>query len=164
VTTALDTVDPACLAANEAFVAGDRAALDAHAATCGACRFLVTLVPDLKATVGGPGIGRAFQDVLDHAIATGEPLLARYKIEKTIAQGGQGIVCRAVDRELGPVAVKILRCNPAAREDRLPEGRFAARLGGDGVCRIFNIERHGDIRLVVMELIDGECLGTRCRG
>lgn len=27
-----------------------------------------------------------------------------------------------------------------------------------GVCRIFTIERHGNVRLVVMELVEGECL------
>ncbi len=157
----MDTTDPRCLAAGEALARGDEAAMRAHAAGCEACAFLVTLVPDLRRTLGstsGAGLGRAFHDVLARAIETGELILSRYRIEGIIARGGQGIVCRATDAELGAVAIKLLRCSSSTRDERLPEGRVALKLGGEGVCRIFNIERHGDLRMVVMELVDGENL------
>jgi hypothetical protein len=153
-----ETDDPRCLAAGAALAAGDDAAMVKHAQTCETCAFMFSLVPDLRQTLGGAGIGSAFEAILDRAIKTGELLLSRYRIERTIARGGQGIVCRASDREFGTVAIKILRCNPTSPDEPLPEGRVAIKLGGEGVCRIFNIERHGDIRMVVMELIDGECL------
>jgi hypothetical protein len=153
------TLDPRCVAAGEALAAGDETAMRAHAAECGACAFLVPLVPDLR-MLGTMGLGSAFEAVLNHAIEAGAPLLSRYFVERIVARGGQGVVCRATDRDLGVVAIKLLWCNPAAPV--IADGR-ALKVLHLGVCRVYNIERHGDIRMVVMEFIEGKNLEERYR-
>jgi hypothetical protein len=157
------TLDPRCLAACQALAAGDDEAMRAHASECAACAFLASLGPQLSAGLDAAGAGRAgeagglgaFEAVLERAIESGEPLLSRYRVEGIVARGGQGVVCRAHDEELGSVALKLLRCHPEA--PALREGR-ALRVRHLGVCRVFNVERHGDIRMVVMEHVAGEDL------
>lgn len=101
----------------------------------------------------------------------------RYRIVRTIAQGGMGEVYEADDLELGGrVALKTIRAEAAAQELLL--GRFrreiqiARRVTHPNVCRLFDVSHHtieivGSSQLtnrlmcVSMELLDGETLSQK---
>jgi hypothetical protein len=146
-----------------ALVAGqaDAAALR-HLEACSECRFFRALSRE-HASAQGTGeaasaLGRPFEDVIAHALATGEPLLGRFQVRRVLGRGGQGVVVAAWDeRESEEVAVKLARSGS-------PEVANAHRVRHPGVCRVYFSERHGEIRLIVMELIDGPTLAEAARG
>ncbi|MGK2859326.1 MAG: protein kinase domain-containing protein [Thermoanaerobaculia bacterium] len=107
----------------------------------------------------------------------GQLVAERYRIVRTIAQGGMGEVYEADDLELGGrVALKTIRAEAAAQEVLL--GRFrreiqiARRVTHPNVCRLFDVSYHtieivGSSQLtnrlmcVSMELLDGETLSQK---
>src|SRR5262249_23049651 len=80
----------------------------------------------------------------------------RYRLEKLVGAGGQGRVFRALDLETDDgVAVKIGRVGDEARTLEVGHAR---RIRHPNVCRVHHAERHRDLRIIVMEFVDGPSL------
>ena len=94
--------------------------------------------------------------------------LGAYEVVALIGAGSMGEVYRARDSRLGrEVAVKILKASFAADADRLrrfeQEVRAAAALNHPNIVVIHSVEQNGDLRLLAMELVEGETLATVIR-
>ncbi len=94
----------------------------------------------------------------------GRTLNDRYEILAVIGSGGMSTVFRARDQRLGrDVAIKILHAQFAADHDFVErfrqEAEFAAGLSAHpNIVSIFDVGEDGDIRYMVMELIEGRNL------
>lgn len=94
----------------------------------------------------------------------GQVLNERFKLVSLIGSGGQGSVWEGLDLALGvPVALKLFdKCSHEDRERAVKEARILASLrDSTRVVRVFDINRHGDMPFIVMELVSGEPLSTR---
>ena len=92
--------------------------------------------------------------------------LGHYQIEELIGAGGMGQVYRAQDTKLGrAVAIKVLPEAFARDKERLDrferEARLLASLNHPNIATLHGMERSGELRFLVMELVDGETLGER---
>ena len=92
--------------------------------------------------------------------------IGTYQLQALIGAGGMGEVYRARDTTLGrDVAIKILPAalmNDADRLARLErEARVLASLNHPGICAIYGIDEADGIRLLVLELVEGETLADR---
>jgi TolB-like protein/tRNA A-37 threonylcarbamoyl transferase component Bud32 len=92
-------------------------------------------------------------------------LLGRYRIIRTLGEGGMGVVYRAVDERLNrEVALKTIRGGAAdehARTRLWREARSAASLRHPNVCQLFEISEEDGELFLTMELLDGEPLSSR---
>jgi eukaryotic-like serine/threonine-protein kinase len=84
-----------------------------------------------------------------------------YEIVGVLGAGGMGEVYRAHDRKLKrDVAIKIVQ--PASSDDRLArfdrEAQVLASLNHPNIAHIHGFEESGDLRAIVMELVDGPTL------
>ena len=88
--------------------------------------------------------------------------LGRYRLERTLGEGGMGVVHAAFDPDLERrVALKVLRKSDVAGDARqrlLREARAMARLTHENVVVVHEVGTAGDRDYVAMELIDGETL------
>jgi predicted Ser/Thr protein kinase len=88
--------------------------------------------------------------------------LGRYRLERTLGEGGMGVVHAAFDPDLERrVALKVLRKTDVAGDARqrlLREARAMARLTHENVVVVHEVGTAGDRDYVAMELIDGETL------
>src|SRR5437762_2996216 len=87
----------------------------------------------------------------------------RYEILSQAGSGGMGIVYKARDRETGAiVALKILHpeiaLNAALIERFKTELVLARRITHKSVCRVYDLNRFGNIVAISMEYIEGESL------
>jgi eukaryotic-like serine/threonine-protein kinase len=93
-----------------------------------------------------------------------DPLdIDRFRLTGTLGHGGQGVVFRAFDPNLGrEVALKLLADGSKRKEDQvLREARTLARISHDNVIKIFESGLDEDGRpFIVMELVEGTDLGT----
>lgn len=135
-----------------------------HVAACSECRFFANLSSQLASTdrveTNAPltDLGSAFEALLDQA-SVGRRSLARYRLEGRIGRGGQGVVYRAVDAETGEtVALKVVRSRGAGPDSAASEVALAHLVTHPNVCRVHHTERHGHVRLIVMEFVDGQRL------
>jgi serine/threonine-protein kinase len=92
--------------------------------------------------------------------------LGSYEVISLIGVGGMGEVYRAHDARLGrDVAIKILPSELTTNADRLArlerEARALAATTHPNIATIHGIEDHGEMRALVMELVDGEMLAER---
>lgn len=141
-----------------------------HAEACSECGFFLRLSRSMSGAWPAPAsghespLGAALSAALAAACAGGEPLLGRWRLERELGRGGQGEVFRAIDVEVGePVAVKIVRL-PGSGDESAREVALARRVVHSGICRVFHTERFGELRLIVMELVEGTTLAeTRPR-
>jgi serine/threonine protein kinase len=89
-------------------------------------------------------------------------LPSRYQIGREIGRGGMGIVYEADDERLGrKVAVKVLHAGPESDERKrrfAQEGRAASALNHPNIITIHDIDVHGGVDFIVMELVDGVAL------
>jgi len=100
------------------------------------------------------------------ALFTGDLIAGKYRVEATIAEGGMGLIVRAMHLDLDRrVAIKIIRDELAEREDMLArlllEARAVARMRSEHVARVLDVgrlERGGPF--IVMEYLDGKDLWT----
>ncbi|AKV02146.1 Serine/threonine-protein kinase PknB [Labilithrix luteola] len=108
---------------------------------------------------------QAFDDSLPRLLG------GRYRLEKTLGQGGMGIVYRATDMQMHrPVAVKLIRSGGDVSLDEEVAGRFlreaknTARVQHENIIEVYDLGRadNGDL-FFVMELLEGESLSTRMR-
>jgi hypothetical protein len=131
--------------------------LRAHVDDCEECRFFASLSQHLGGATttvqGAPPLDRLMAELA----ARGEPLLGRYRLGERLGVGGQGCVFRAVDQETEDVvAIKIARLRTS--DEKALEVAHARRVRHANVCRVFHAERHGELRVIVMELLDGPTL------
>ncbi|MGC4069088.1 MAG: serine/threonine-protein kinase [Polyangiaceae bacterium] len=98
----------------------------------------------------------------------------RYRILRLVARGGMGEVYEAYDTALHErVALKTVTstsCDNAQAVRLLKaEVQLARRISHPNVCRIYDLGTHQiestghEIHFLVMEFVDGECLGRRLR-
>jgi serine/threonine-protein kinase len=92
--------------------------------------------------------------------------IGAYEVVAAIGAGGMGEVYRARDTKLQrEVALKVLPDAFASDAERL--GRFQreahvlAALNHSNIAAIYGVEDSGDVRALVMELVDGETLAER---
>ena len=90
-------------------------------------------------------------------------MLAHYRIERKIGQGGMGVVYAAEDTRLGRrVALKVLPAEMAgdtARKARFErEARAIAALNHPNIVTLHSVEEAGGITFLTMELVDGRRL------
>jgi serine/threonine protein kinase/tetratricopeptide (TPR) repeat protein len=89
--------------------------------------------------------------------------IGRFRVLKTLGEGGMGVVYAAHDDRLDrPIAIKMMRASDAvARERLLREARAAAKLTHANICRLYEIgEADGEL-FIAMELLEGESLASR---
>lgn len=90
-------------------------------------------------------------------------IIGPYRDVRPVATGGMGVICRAVDSRLDrPVALKWLIDRAGNGSDNVlrREARLAARLRHPGLVRIYGLEEHIGISMVVMEWVEGQSLQT----
>ena len=92
--------------------------------------------------------------------------LSHFEITAKLGEGGMGRVYRATDKKLGrEVAIKVLSeaftsdPNFLARFER--EARVLASLNHPGIAQIYGLETAGEVRALVMELVEGPTLAER---
>ena len=90
-------------------------------------------------------------------------VLSHYRLDQQIGAGGMGVVWKARDTTLGrDVAIKVLP--DAVSNDPEHLGRFEreatvlASLNHPNIATIHGLERVGELRLLVMELVPGQTL------
>jgi len=100
---------------------------------------------------------------MGQALATGDVLRGKYRLEQVLGRGGMGIVHLATHVVIGQrVAIKIVKKEGAARF--LREARAAAHLESEHVVRILDVDETDDgTPFMVMEYLHGEDLGARIR-
>jgi len=148
---------PGCEQIQEWLVAGELPpGLRDHVEACGECRFVAELSQRFGQDAGrsrsaGP-LGGALEGILESAVGGGEPFLGRYRLESQAGSGGQGRVFRAIDLETDDVvAIKLVRVREP--EAKALEVAHARRVRHPNVCRVFHAERHGELRIIVMEYL-----------
>ena len=92
--------------------------------------------------------------------------LGPFQILAELGRGGMGQVFRARDTKLNrDVALKILPDAFASDPDRLArftrEARTLASLNHPNIAHIHGLEESGEVRAIVMELVEGEVLSRR---
>jgi eukaryotic-like serine/threonine-protein kinase len=91
--------------------------------------------------------------------------IGRYRVTRTLGEGGMGIVYAAHDDRLDrSVAVKVIRDpagDPRARDRFWREARAAASLSHPAICQLFEIGEADGQLFIAMELLDGEPLTRR---
>ena len=98
------------------------------------------------------------------------PLIGRrvgvYEVQAVLGAGGMGVVYRARDTRLGrDVALKILPSAFTADPERLArferEARLLAAVNHPHIATLYGLEEAGDVRALVLELVDGPTLADR---
>jgi Tol biopolymer transport system component len=91
--------------------------------------------------------------------------LGGYHLQALLGAGGMGEVYRAHDTKLGrDVAIKVLPSAFMTHPDRLArlerEARMLAALNHPNICAIYGFEEADGIRLLILELVEGETLAA----
>ncbi|WP_433180299.1 serine/threonine-protein kinase [Actinoallomurus sp. CA-150999] len=97
------------------------------------------------------------------SLEAGLLLAERYRLDAPIGAGAMGQVWRGVDLGLNrPIAIKILPSQAAQDENGVArfrrEAESAAGLQHPGICAVFDIDTHGPVMFLVMELLQGSDL------
>jgi tRNA A-37 threonylcarbamoyl transferase component Bud32 len=92
--------------------------------------------------------------------------LGKYRILEPLGRGGMARVYRAYHPQLDRyVAVKVLRSDLVEEEEFLArfkrEARAVAALRHPNIVQVFDADAYGDLYYMVMELLEGDTLGTR---
>ncbi|WP_437512613.1 protein kinase domain-containing protein [Sorangium sp. So ce1099] len=95
----------------------------------------------------------------------GQVLGRRYRLDRPVGGGGMGQVWEALDFALDRrVAVKILDPSPAARPESIArfdrEAKVLAKLRSPHIVEVYDAGAKQDLRYLVMELLEGEDLGS----
>ena len=93
--------------------------------------------------------------------------LGSYEILALVGAGGMGEVYKARDTRLDrTVAIKILpealASDPQFRERFDREARALSRFTHPNICTLYDVGEQDGTAFLVMELLDGETLETRC--
>ena len=89
--------------------------------------------------------------------------LAHFRILEKIAEGGMGVVYRALDTNLGrTVAIKVIHPEALGNAERkqrfVQEARTASALNHSNIVTIHEIASEGDVDFIAMEYVDGQSL------
>ena len=157
------------------FVAGelsaaDQASVEAHLVNCVSCAEVVADAACGLFEASGEIAARAIESTTaEHAaderstlaLAPGDVVSGKYRIDAALGRGGMGEVFSAVHLQLGHrVALKVLRCPDANTSARfLREAQICARLRNDHIVQVFDIGHLPDgAPYIVMEYLVGEDL------
>src|SRR4030095_16162379 len=93
--------------------------------------------------------------------------LGVYEVTAQIGAGGMGEVYKGRDTRLDrTVAIKVLpetlAADPQFRERFDREARTISRFTHPNICTLYDVGEHAGTAFLVMELLDGETLETRC--
>jgi eukaryotic-like serine/threonine-protein kinase len=152
------------------FVAEDQARVEAHLVNCAACREVVAdaacalfgasgelEAPVLESTSGA----RTASHLPTAALAPGDMVSAKYRIDARLGRGGMSEVFLAFHAHLGHrVALKVLRSpDPGTSARFLREAQICARLRNDHIVQVFDIGYlPSAVPYLVMEYLVGEDL------
>jgi serine/threonine protein kinase len=89
--------------------------------------------------------------------------LSHFRVLEKIAEGGMGVVYRALDTRLGrTVAIKLLRPealgDPERKRRFVLETKTASALNHPNIVTIYDIDRAGEIDFIAMEYVEGQAL------
>jgi len=104
-------------------------------------------------------------NITSPSVASGMMLAGKYRVERTIGEGGMGVVLAATNEALRQrVAIKLLRSGALANAKALGrferEARAAASLRSEHVARVLDVGKLEDGRpYMVMEYLEGKDLG-----
>jgi Tol biopolymer transport system component len=92
--------------------------------------------------------------------------LGPYEITAKLGEGGMGVVFRAQDSQLGrEVALKVLPEGLTGDPERLArferEARLLAQLNHPNIAHVHGLEVQGEVRALVLELVEGPTLADR---
>lgn len=167
-----------CLSDDEilAFVQGelDERSLErvhVHVDECGDCQHLVAEATHALDSDAIAGSGR---HSWNSVFPPGAIVARRYRVIEQVGEGGMGQVFSAIDMTLNErVALKTVTStacdNERAVRQLKAEVQLARRITHPNVCAIYDLQTHAvqpagdDISFLVMEFIDGQCLGKRLR-
>jgi eukaryotic-like serine/threonine-protein kinase len=99
-------------------------------------------------------------------VRPGDLIAGKYRIERVIAEGGMGVIARALHLDLDrAVAIKLVRDELSEREDILArlmlEARAVARMRSEHVARVLDVGRlESGYPYIVMEYLEGKDLWT----
>ena len=90
-------------------------------------------------------------------------MLAHYRLEAKLSEGGMGVVYRALDTHLDrPVAIKVLRAQAVADEERkkrfVQEAKAASALNHPNIITIYDINTANGVDFIAMEYVEGKTL------
>lgn len=119
--------------------------------------------PKLKSTLSASGDA---DDAPPSTIPPSAPIVLppalaeRFEVGKLLGHGGMGDVYQAHDKRLGrDIALKILRAGRSTVNETLfREARAQASLEHPNACKVYEMGVEGDIRYIVMQLINGVSL------
>ena len=102
---------------------------------------------------------------LETILRPGQLVGAQYRVEKLIAKGGMAAVWAGVNEHTGKrVALKVILQSFASNCDAIElfrrEALAASKVNHPNVVNIFDVIDHGGKTCIVMELFDGENLGS----
>jgi serine/threonine protein kinase len=143
----------------------------AHMDECDECQCLVAEAAHaVDAEPMSESVRPSWNTVFQHGTIVGK----RYRVVRLIARGGMGEVYEAHDMALHErIAIKTVTstaCDSAQAMRHLrAEVQLARRISHPNVCRIYDIGSHvmepsgAEIQFLVMEYVEGECLGKKLR-
>jgi serine/threonine-protein kinase len=98
------------------------------------------------------------------SIMPGEVLAGTYRIERVLGEGGMGVVLLGRHIRLDKqVAIKLLRPEAVRAlgvQRFIQEARIAAKLKGEHVARVFDVDEIGGTPYLVMEYLEGSTLAA----
>ena len=100
------------------------------------------------------------------SVRPGDLIAGKYRIERVIAEGGMGVIARALHLDLErAVAIKFVRSELSEREDIVArlmlEARAVARMRSEHVARVLDVGRlESGGPYIVMEYLEGKDLWT----
>lgn len=145
--------------------------LHSHVDACDVCqRLLVEAAHAVDAESMSESVRPSWNTVFQSNAVIGK----RYRVLRLVGRGGMGEIYEAYDTALHErVALKTVtstNCDSAQAVRYLKaEVQLARRISHPNVCRIYDLGTHvmdapdGEICFLVMEFVEGECLGQRLR-
>ncbi len=135
------------------------------ASVCGDDRELRAEVELLLARDNGPSLRRPAGDLLESIASQLVPgeMVAHYRVESKLGEGGMGAVYRAYDTRLRrEVALKVLATghlgDPEGQQRLMREARAACALNHPNIVTVHEIGSEGSVDFIAMEFVEGKSL------